>query len=68
MAHIETMVSFGRKKISMINTKNFLGIRMQEKHLERLGFEPTTVLEYSCHKVPSQAILGDRTGQSSIDT
>ena len=47
MAHIETMVSFGRKKISMTNKKKILGLRMQEKHLERLGFEPITVLDYS---------------------
>ena len=47
LAHIETMVSFGHKKISMTNKKNFLGLRMQEKHLERLVFEPTTVLDYS---------------------
>ena len=47
MAHIETMVSFGRKKISMTNKKKFLGLKMQEKHLESLGFEPTTVLGYS---------------------
>ena len=47
MAHIETMVSFGRKNISMTNKKSFLGLRMLEKHLESLGFEPTTVLDYS---------------------
>ena len=48
LAHIETMVSFGRKNISMTNKKIFLGLRMLEKHLESLGFEPTTVLDYSC--------------------
>ena len=41
------MVSFGRQKIIMTNKKNFLGLRMQQKHLERLRFEPTTVLDYS---------------------
>ena len=41
------MVSFGCKKISMTKKKFFLGIRMLEKHLESLGFEPTTVLDYS---------------------
>ena len=47
MAHIETMVSFGCKKVNMTNKKIFLGLKMQEKHLESLGFEPTTVLDYS---------------------
>ena len=41
------MVSFGRKRVNMTNKKNFLGLKMQEKHLESLGFEPTTVLGYS---------------------
>ena len=47
LAHIETMVSFGRKNISMTNKKKILGLRMLEKHLESLGFEPTTVLDYN---------------------
>ena len=47
MAHIETMVSFGRKRVNMTNKKKFLGLKMQEKHLESLRFEPTTVLDYS---------------------
>ena len=41
------MVSFGHKKIGLTDKKKILGLRMQEKHLERLGFEPTTVLDYS---------------------
>ena len=41
------MVTFGRKKISLMNKKIFLGLRMQEKHLKRLRFEPTIVLDYS---------------------
>ena len=41
------MVSFGHKKFSMTNKKIILGLRMQERHLERLGFKPTTVLDYS---------------------
>ena len=61
MAHIETMVSFGSKKISMTNKKNFLGLRMQEKYLERLGFEPTTVLDYS---KPLSNFTGHFRGQS----
>ena len=47
MAHIETKVSFDRKKISRTNKSIFLGLRIEEKHLERLGFEPTTFLDYS---------------------
>ena len=47
LAHIETMISFGRKRIRITNKKNFLGLRMLEKHLESVGFEPTTVLGYS---------------------
>ena len=63
MAHIETMVSFGRKKISLTNKRNFLGLRMQEKHLERLGFEPTTVLDYS---KPLSNFTGHFGGQDRI--
>ena len=41
------MVSFGRKRVNMTNKKKFLSLKMQEKHLESLGFELTTVLDYS---------------------
>ena len=59
------MVSFGRKRVNMVHKKNFLGLKMQEKYLESLGFEPTTVLDYS---KPLSNFRGhfsgqDRTGQ-----
>ena len=41
------MVSFGCKKVSMTNKKIFLALEFKKKHLERLEFEPTTVLDYS---------------------
>ena len=41
------MISFGRKRVNMTNKKKILGLKMQEKHLKSLGFEPTTVLDYS---------------------
>ena len=65
MAHIDTMVSFGHKKISMTNKKLFLGLRMLEKHVESLGFEPTTVLDYSKPLSNFTGHFGgqDRTGQ-----
>ena len=40
------MISFGQNIISGIN-KIFLEFRMLEKHVKRLGYEPTTVLDYS---------------------
>ena len=65
LAHIETMVSFGRKNISIANKIIFLGLRMLEKHLESLGFEPTTVLDYSKPLSNFRGHFGgqDRTGQ-----
>ena len=54
------MVSFGCKKVNMTNKKIFLGLKMQEKHLESLGFEPTTVLDYS-------APLGHFRGQNRTE-
>ena len=70
MAHIETMVSFGRKNISMTNKKSFLGLRMLEKHLESLGIEPTTVLDYSKPLSNFRGHFGgqDRTGQDRVGT
>ena len=59
------MVSFGHKNISMTNKKSILGLRMLQKHLESLGFEPTTVLDYSKPLSNFRGHFGgqDRTGQ-----
>ena len=70
MAHIETMISFGHIIMSGTNKKKILDFRMLEKHVERLGFEPTTVLDYSKPLSNFTGHFGgqDRTGQDSIET
>ena len=54
--------------MSGMNKNIFLDFRMLENHMKRLGFEPTTILDYSKSLVTSQGILEDRTGQNSIET
>ena len=41
------MASFAPDIKSRMNKKIFLDIKIAEKCLERLGFEPTTILDYS---------------------
>ena len=41
------MISFGHNVMIKMNKKFFLDFTMLEKHLKSLGFEPTTVLDYS---------------------
>ena len=41
------MISFGHNIMSGTNKKIFLELRMLEKHVEKLEFEPTTFLDYS---------------------
>ena len=47
MAHIETMISFGHNIMIRMNKNFFLDFTMLQKHLKSLGFELTTVLDYS---------------------
>ena len=47
MTHTETMASFTPDMKSRGNKKNFWDLKMAEKCLERLEFEPTTILDYS---------------------
>ena len=47
MTHTETMASFAPDIKSRMNEKIFWDLKMAEKCLERLVFEPTTILDYS---------------------
>ena len=47
MTHTETMASFTPDIKSRMNKKIFWDLKMAEKCLERLEFEPTTILDYS---------------------
>ena len=47
MTHTETMASFTPDIKSRMNKKIFWDLKMAEKCLERLGFEPITILDYS---------------------